>query len=46
MADGIEWEGMMMEVNRTTTPQSMRWTLIDRDSGKAKCRYRLEFRRR
>ena len=35
MGDGIEWEDMMVEVNRTTTPQNMRWKLIDRDSGKA-----------
>jgi FtsP/CotA-like multicopper oxidase with cupredoxin domain len=35
MADGIEWEDLMPEVNRTTTPANMRWRLIDRDSGKA-----------
>ena len=35
MADGIEWEDLMPEVNRTTTPANMRWLLIDRDSGKA-----------
>jgi FtsP/CotA-like multicopper oxidase with cupredoxin domain len=35
MADGIEWEDLMPEVNRTTTSANMRWRLIDRDSGKA-----------
>jgi FtsP/CotA-like multicopper oxidase with cupredoxin domain len=33
MADGVEWEDMMEEVNRGTTPQNMRWMLVDRDSG-------------
>jgi FtsP/CotA-like multicopper oxidase with cupredoxin domain len=35
MADGIEWEDMMPEVNRMTTPANMRWKLVDRDTGKA-----------
>jgi FtsP/CotA-like multicopper oxidase with cupredoxin domain len=35
MADGIEWEDLMPEVNRTTTSANMRWKLIDRDTGKA-----------
>jgi len=34
MADGIEWEDMMLEVNRRTTSANMRWILVDRDSGK------------
>ncbi|MGH3505622.1 MAG: multicopper oxidase domain-containing protein, partial [Nocardioidaceae bacterium] len=34
MADGIEWEDMMAEVNRTTTTSNMRWKAVDRDSGK------------
>lgn len=34
MADGIEWEDMMVEVNRTTTSANMRWKLIDRHSGR------------
>jgi FtsP/CotA-like multicopper oxidase with cupredoxin domain len=34
MADGIEWEDMMVELNRTTTPENMRWKFVDRDSGK------------
>jgi FtsP/CotA-like multicopper oxidase with cupredoxin domain len=31
--DGIEWEDEMVEVNRLTTTATMRWKLIDRDSG-------------
>ena len=34
LADGIEWEDLMPEVNRTTTPANMRWKLVDRDTGK------------
>jgi FtsP/CotA-like multicopper oxidase with cupredoxin domain len=34
MAEGIEWEDLMPEVNRTTTPVNMRWKLVDRDTGK------------
>ncbi|MDQ3957231.1 MAG: multicopper oxidase family protein [Actinomycetota bacterium] len=34
MAGGIEWEDMMPEVNRATTPKNMRWKLVDRDTGK------------
>ncbi len=33
MADGIEWEDLMPEVNRKTTAANMRWKLVDRDSG-------------
>jgi FtsP/CotA-like multicopper oxidase with cupredoxin domain len=32
-AQGIEWEDDMVEVNRMTTPASMRWRLVDRDTG-------------
>jgi FtsP/CotA-like multicopper oxidase with cupredoxin domain len=32
-AGGIEWEDDMVEVNRLTTPTSMRWKLIDRSTG-------------
>ena len=31
--DGIEWEDDMVEVNRRTTPATMRWQLIDRTTG-------------
>ena len=34
MADGIEWEDLMPEVNRTTTTANMRWKLVDRATGK------------
>ena len=33
MAEGIEWEDMMAEVNRTTTASNMRWKAVDRDTG-------------
>jgi FtsP/CotA-like multicopper oxidase with cupredoxin domain len=32
-AGGIEWEDDMVEVNRITTPENMRWKLIDRETG-------------
>ena len=32
-AQGIEWEDDMVEVNRKTTPATMRWKLVDRDTG-------------
>jgi len=32
---GIEWEDDMVAVNRLTTPASMRWKLVDRDTGAA-----------
>lgn len=33
MADGVECEDLMPEVNRTTTSANMRWKLVDRDTG-------------
>jgi FtsP/CotA-like multicopper oxidase with cupredoxin domain len=30
---GIEWEDDMVAVNRITTPENMRWKLVDRDTG-------------
>jgi FtsP/CotA-like multicopper oxidase with cupredoxin domain len=30
---GIEWEDDMVEVNRLTTPENMRWQLVDRETG-------------
>jgi FtsP/CotA-like multicopper oxidase with cupredoxin domain len=30
---GIEWEDDMVEVNRLTTPETMRWKLVDRETG-------------
>ena len=32
-AQGIEWEDDMVEVNRLTTPSTMRWKLVDRATG-------------
>ena len=32
-AQGIEWEDDMVEVNRLTTPSTMRWMLVDRETG-------------
>jgi FtsP/CotA-like multicopper oxidase with cupredoxin domain len=32
-AQGIEWEDDMVEVNRMTTTENMRWKLIDRQTG-------------
>jgi FtsP/CotA-like multicopper oxidase with cupredoxin domain len=32
-AGGIEWEDDMVEVNKMTTPDNMRWKLIDRATG-------------
>ncbi|MFN2587044.1 MAG: multicopper oxidase family protein [Actinomycetota bacterium] len=34
LADGIEWEDLMPEVNRASTTANMRWKVIDRDTGK------------
>ncbi|MFB3739838.1 MAG: multicopper oxidase domain-containing protein, partial [Candidatus Velamenicoccus archaeovorus] len=33
-AGGIEWEDTMEEVNRLTTPATMRWLLVDRKTGR------------
>jgi FtsP/CotA-like multicopper oxidase with cupredoxin domain len=33
IAQGIEWEDDMVEVNRMTTPANMRWKLVDRSTG-------------
>ncbi|MEA2450656.1 MAG: hypothetical protein QOG63_2588, partial [Thermoleophilaceae bacterium] len=32
-AGGIEWEDDMVEVNKLTTPENMRWKLVDRSTG-------------
>jgi FtsP/CotA-like multicopper oxidase with cupredoxin domain len=32
-AQGIEWEDDMVDVNRLTTPATMRWKLVDRETG-------------
>jgi FtsP/CotA-like multicopper oxidase with cupredoxin domain len=30
--DGIEWEDLMVEINRITTPANMHWKLVDRET--------------
>jgi FtsP/CotA-like multicopper oxidase with cupredoxin domain len=32
-AGGIEWEDDMVDVNRMTTPENMRWKIVDKDTG-------------
>jgi FtsP/CotA-like multicopper oxidase with cupredoxin domain len=32
-AQGIEWEDDMVEMNRKTTPENMRWLIVDRETG-------------
>jgi FtsP/CotA-like multicopper oxidase with cupredoxin domain len=32
-AQGIEWEDDMVEMNRETTPDNMRWLIVDRETG-------------
>jgi FtsP/CotA-like multicopper oxidase with cupredoxin domain len=43
-AQGIEWEDDMVEVNRMTTPSSMRWKLVDRDTGAENAQIDWRFR--
>jgi FtsP/CotA-like multicopper oxidase with cupredoxin domain len=43
-AGGIEWEDDMVEVNRLTTPDNMRWMLIDRDTDAANAAIDWRFR--
>ncbi|HEY5700451.1 MAG TPA: multicopper oxidase domain-containing protein, partial [Acidimicrobiales bacterium] len=31
--DGLEWEDLMPEINRESTPSNMLWKLIDRETG-------------
>ena len=31
--DGLEWEDLMLEINRESTPTNMIWKLIDRETG-------------
>ncbi len=35
MADGLEWEDLMPEINRASDVSNMVWKLVDRDTGKA-----------
>ena len=41
---GIEWEDDMLEVNRMTTPENMRWKLVDRKTGAENDAIDWEFR--
>ncbi len=41
---GLEWEDDMVEVNRLTTPDNMRWKLVDRDTGLANAAINWTFR--
>jgi FtsP/CotA-like multicopper oxidase with cupredoxin domain len=34
MADGLEWEDLMPEINRASDASNMIWKLVDRDTGK------------
>jgi len=34
MADGLEWEDLMPEINRASDASNMVWKLVDRDTGK------------
>ena len=43
-AQGIEWEDDMVEVNRRTTSENMRWKLVDRDTGAANAAIDWKFR--
>jgi FtsP/CotA-like multicopper oxidase with cupredoxin domain len=43
-AQGIEWEDDMVEVNRMTTTENMRWKLIDRETGAANAAVNWRFR--
>ena len=43
-AQGIEWEDDMVEVNRRTTAENMRWKLVDRDTGAANAAIDWKFR--
>jgi FtsP/CotA-like multicopper oxidase with cupredoxin domain/thioredoxin reductase len=41
---GVEWEDDMVEVNRLTTPENMRWMLVDRETGAANADIDWRFR--
>jgi FtsP/CotA-like multicopper oxidase with cupredoxin domain len=43
-SDGIEWEDTMPEMNRESTPRTMRWKLVDKDSGRENARIDWSFR--
>jgi FtsP/CotA-like multicopper oxidase with cupredoxin domain len=43
-AQGIEWEDDMVEVNRLTTPENMRWKLVDQETGAVNAQIDWTFR--
>jgi FtsP/CotA-like multicopper oxidase with cupredoxin domain len=43
-SQGIEWEDDMVEVNRRTTAENMRWKLVDRDTGATNAAIDWKFR--
>ena len=43
-AQGIEWEDDMVEVNRGTTAENMRWKFVDRETGAANAAIDWKFR--
>jgi FtsP/CotA-like multicopper oxidase with cupredoxin domain len=43
-SQGIEWEDDMVEVNRRTTAENVRWKLVDRDTGAANAAIDWTFR--
>jgi FtsP/CotA-like multicopper oxidase with cupredoxin domain len=43
-AQGIEWEDDMVEVNRMTTTENMRWKLVDRETGAENAAINWKFR--
>ena len=44
VADGLEWEDLMPEINRASDSCNMIWKLVDRDSGKANWEIEWAFR--
>jgi FtsP/CotA-like multicopper oxidase with cupredoxin domain len=44
MADGLEWEDLMPEINRASDPSNMIWKLVDRDTGKENWEIEWAFR--
>jgi FtsP/CotA-like multicopper oxidase with cupredoxin domain len=43
-AQGIEWEDDMVEMNRQTTPNNMRWLIVDRETGAENAAIDWQFR--
>jgi FtsP/CotA-like multicopper oxidase with cupredoxin domain len=41
--DGLEWEDLMLEINRASDPSNMIWTLVDRTTGAENHAIRWQF---